>query len=156
MMELVTVVEYRHIMGCVFDDDGNMISLEEELAIFSDCIKKIQLRFPLFRMRLIICGLKMFGAGHIQSQIDAIIAADSKTNLIAGFDMVNEEDYNPKIDDFLEQIMEAKMKLGDRFDVYMHAGESYRRDNTELHDAILLGSKRIGHGFGLALRPDAI
>ena len=70
--------------------------------------------------------------------------------------MVNEEDYNPKIDDFLEQIMEAKIKMGDKFDVYMHAGESYRRDNTELHDAILLGTKRIGHGFGLALRPDAI
>ena len=62
MMELVTVVEYRHIMGCVFDDDGNILSLEEELAIFDDCIKKIQLRFPLFRMKLIICGLKIFGA----------------------------------------------------------------------------------------------
>ena len=70
--------------------------------------------------------------------------------------MVNEEDYNPGIDAFLDQIMEAKIKLGDRFDVYMHAGESYQRSNTELHDAILLGSKRIGHGFGLALRPDAI
>lgn len=106
---MVTVVEYRHIMGCVFDDDGNMISLEEELAIFKDCVKKIQLRFPLFRMKLIICGLKMFGAGHVQSQIDAVIAADRETNLVVGFDMVNEEDCNPKIDDFLEQIMTAKM-----------------------------------------------
>ena len=51
----------------------------------------------------------MFGAGHVQSQIDAVIAADRETNLVVGFDMVNEEDYNPKIDDFLEQIMTAKM-----------------------------------------------
>ena len=70
--------------------------------------------------------------------------------------MVNEEDYCPRIDSFLDQIMEAKMKLGDRFDVYLHAGESYQRSNTELHDAILLNTKRIGHGFGLALRPDLI
>lgn len=63
--------------------------------------------------------------------------------------MVNEEDYNPPIDDFLEQILEVKMKLGDRFQLYLHAGESYQRTNTELYDAILLGTKRIGHGFGL-------
>ena len=39
--ELVTVVEYKHIFGCVFDDDGNTIPLAEELAIFQDCIEKI-------------------------------------------------------------------------------------------------------------------
>ena len=38
MNELVTVVEYKHILGCVFDDEGNTISLEEELAIFDRCI----------------------------------------------------------------------------------------------------------------------
>lgn len=65
MNELVTVVEYRHIMGCVFDDDGKTISLDEELAIFDRCVNSIQTRYPLFRMRLIICGLKMFGKDHI-------------------------------------------------------------------------------------------
>lgn len=39
--ELVTVVEYRHIFGCVFDDDGKPISLEEELAIFEECQKTL-------------------------------------------------------------------------------------------------------------------
>ena len=100
--EMVTVVEYRHIFGCVFDDDGNPISLAEELAIFQDCLTKIQSIFPLFRMRLIVCGLKMFGRGHIQSQLDAIIEADKLTNLVSGFDMVNEEDFNPGIDSFLD------------------------------------------------------
>lgn len=50
--------------------------------------------------------------------------------------------------------MAVKMKLGDRFQVYFHAGESYSRQNTELYDAILLGTKRIGHGFGLSMHPD--
>ena len=156
MREMVTVVEYKHILGCLFDDDGNTIPLQEELAIFDQCVKSIQQRYPLFRMRLIVCGLKMFGKEHIQSQLDAIIAADSTTKLIAGFDMVNEEDYNPPIDEFLEQIMECKMKLGDRFQLFLHAGESYQRSNTELYDAILLGCKRIGHGFQLIMHPDLI
>ena len=68
-------------------------------------------------MRLIICGLKMFGNGHIQSQLDAILKASQLVapGLISGFDMVNEEDYNPGIDAFLEQIMAVKLQLGDQF-----------------------------------------
>jgi len=41
MKECVAVVEYRHIMGCLFDDDGRTLSLEEELAIFQDCLETI-------------------------------------------------------------------------------------------------------------------
>jgi len=70
--------------------------------------------------------------------------------------MVNEEDYNLPIDEFLEQMIAVKMQLGDRFQLYLHAGESYQRSNTEPYDSILLGTKRIGHGFGLILRPDLI
>ena len=70
--------------------------------------------------------------------------------------MVNEEDYNPPTDEFLELLYTAKMKLGDKFQIYMHAGESYLRSNTELFDAILLGTKRIGHGFNLAMHPNLV
>jgi adenosine deaminase CECR1 len=71
-------------------------------------------------------------------------------NLVCGFDLVNEEDYNYPIDYFLEQILITKQRMGDKFQVYFHAGESYSSANKELYDAVLLGSKRIGHGFALA------
>lgn len=32
--EMVTVVEFRHIFGWLVDDDGNYLSLEEEIAVF--------------------------------------------------------------------------------------------------------------------------
>ena len=85
-----------------------------------------------------------------------MIEADRHTKLVSGFDMVNEEDFNPGIDFFLEQIIEAKMKVGDRMQFYFHSGESYNRANTELFDAILLGTKRIGHGFNLSMHPDLV
>ena len=34
LREMCTIIEYKHIFGMVFDDQGNMISLEEELGIF--------------------------------------------------------------------------------------------------------------------------
>ena len=48
------------------------------------------------------------------------------------------------------------MKIGDRMQFYFHAGESYNRTNTELFDALLLGTKRIGHGFNLSMHPDLV
>ena len=41
--------------------------------------------------------------------------ADKITNVISGFDMVCEEDFNPKTDSFLETLYTAKLKYGDRF-----------------------------------------
>jgi adenosine deaminase CECR1 len=40
--------------------------------------------------------------------------------------------------------------------LYLHAGESTARSNNELYDAVLLGCKRIGHGFALAKSPNLI
>jgi len=49
------------------------------------------------------------------------------------------------------------MKVGkDRLGLYLHAGESAARDNNELYDAVVLGCKRIGHGFALIKSPSLI
>lgn len=32
--ELVTIIEYKHIFGCLFDDDHNPVPLAEEIEIF--------------------------------------------------------------------------------------------------------------------------
>ena len=48
------------------------------------------------------------------------------------------------------------MQMGGRLNFYFHAGESYSRNNSELYDAILLGTKRIGHGFNLIMHPELI
>jgi len=113
--ELVTVIEYRHIFGCLFDDDHKPIPLEEEIGYFKQCEHIIRQQFPLFRIKIIVCGLKIVGKTHIQAMLDAYLEADKLTNMISGFDMVNEEEYCDKTDTFLEQILEAKAKMGDRF-----------------------------------------
>lgn len=77
--------------------------------------------------------------------------------MVVGFDLVCEEDFTPSIDSFLDIIYEARMKseaAGREFPVILHCGESNDRNHKQLYDAILLDTKRIGHGFHLAYHPE--
>ena len=52
--------------------------------------------------------------------------------MVTGFDMVNEEDFTPKIETFLDQILEARAHAeneGFDFPVYLHCGETNSRFN---------------------------
>jgi hypothetical protein len=60
--------------------------------------------FPLFRIKIINCALKIIGVPHTIAMLKAI--SDNKDSpyyqMIAGFDAVNEEDYNIPLDGLLE------------------------------------------------------
>jgi adenosine deaminase CECR1 len=46
--------------------------------------------------------------------------------------------------------------MGKEFPLYLHCGETNDRNHDQLYDAILLDTKRIGHGFHLAYHPELI
>lgn len=48
ILEMVTVVEYRHIFGGLRDDTGRSLTIEEELAIFYRVQNTLQQVYPLF------------------------------------------------------------------------------------------------------------
>jgi adenosine deaminase CECR1 len=119
----------------------------------------MKVNYPNFECKLIICGLKIIGKDHIQKEIDYTMEAMDMPEykyLIAGYDMVNEEDTTPPIEEFAQLIMNAKEKRDGDFPCIFHAGESDFSSNTNLYDAMLIGSKRIGHGFNIALHPSLV
>ena len=70
--------------------------------------------------------------------------------------MVNEEEFTPEIAEFMPEILGAqtdKFSKTEGMDCFFHAGETHDAEVTNLHDAVLLNTKRIGHGFQLALFP---
>ncbi|KAI0658813.1 Metallo-dependent hydrolase [Cubamyces menziesii] len=80
-------------------------------------------------------------------------------HLIAGFDFVGHEDTLRPLIDYAEPLLRfvARQKeLGISIPFMFHAGETLG-DGTmadmNLYDAILLGTKRIGHGFSLIKHP---
>lgn len=79
--------------------------------------------------------------------------------LIAAFDLVGQEDIGVPLVEYLDDLLwfkERQKEVGVDVPYCFHAGETafdggYIDEN--LYDAILLGTKRIGHGFALAKHP---
>ncbi|KAH7337223.1 hypothetical protein B0J17DRAFT_666763 [Rhizoctonia solani] len=80
-------------------------------------------------------------------------------DLIAGFDLVAQEDTNKPLIYYIESLLwfqEETKKRGLDIPFIFHAGETLDDGgsaDSNLYDALLLGTKRIGHGFSLAKHP---
>mmetsp|Transcript_14107 Transcript_14107/g.13712 ORF Transcript_14107/g.13712 Transcript_14107/m.13712 type:complete len:170 (-) Transcript_14107:53-562(-) len=59
----------------------------------------------------------------------------------------------PSILEFLHEILDGKKRDKNNLPCFFHCGETHDKTNDNLYDAILLNSKRIGHGFQLFLKP---
>ena len=71
--------------------------------------------------------------------------------LKVGFDLVDNEDTNDDLWDFRDVLItmrqELEKKYGSEVSYVFHAGESNNPDCMNVMDALMLGTKRIGHGF---------
>lgn len=143
----IFVIELRHTPGSLYDDDNEPVSLHDEMVIFKEELERVREEFPHTELRLIFIGLKIVGKKHIEKMIQYYSECKEFSEFVAGFDMANEEDCSPPISEFLEEIFKGKQADGPaQMPCFMHCGESHRRDNWNVVDAILLKSKRIGHG----------
>jgi adenosine deaminase CECR1 len=79
--------------------------------------------------------------------IETILDGRTISGMIAGFDMVNHEDVTPPILTFVPEILEGKRNDPHAMPCFFHCGETHDRFNENLFDAVLLDSKRLGHGF---------
>jgi adenosine deaminase CECR1 len=73
-------------------------------------------------------------------------------NTMVGFDLVGDENVIRPLADYVPQLLEFNKRVEDEgldFPLILHAGETLSdggAPDNNLYDAILLGTKRIGHG----------
>ena len=81
------------------------------------------------------------------------------SELIAGFDLVGQEDLGRPLADLTPELFWFKKACAERgvdIPFFFHAGETLGDGNEvdeNLFDAVLLGTRRIGHGFSLYKHP---
>jgi len=107
--ELVCVIEYRHIFGMVFDDNGPLTA-DQEMEIFYRVESTLRIMYDKFRIRVIITSLKFKGGQHFIEMVDEATSLKKQEHrdMIAGFDLVCEEDACPTLDSMLPEIYQAK------------------------------------------------
>ena len=135
-------------------DESNM---EEYVAFWEQIKTNIQQTDPAFTFTIIHTNLRFRNHETIWKDIQRIYKNKRKyPQWLKGYDLVAEEDqghptlYHAKqflALDSLEKIYNIELPL------FLHDGESNWASVDNLYDAILLGTKRIGHGYNLFLFP---
>jgi adenosine deaminase CECR1 len=95
----------------------------------------------------------------IQDMDNCITTKITHPHLIAGYDLVGQEDLGRPLRDLLPELFWFRKQCADEgvnIPFFFHAGEclgSGSETDHNLYDAILLGTRRIGHGFSLYKHP---
>lgn len=111
-------------------------------------------------MRIIWAPVRLNTTRFIMESMDHCITTKlTHPHLIAGFDLVGQEDAGRPLRDMLPELFWFRKQCaeeGVEIPFFFHAGEclgSGSETDHNLYDAVLLGTRRIGHGFSLYKHP---
>ncbi|XP_055535540.1 adenosine deaminase 2-like [Wyeomyia smithii] len=149
----VCYLELRGVLPQLYDLDNRTYGPEEVVRIYYDLVEKFKSEHEDF------IGAKFIYAPHrlcddatFSQYMDIAERLHQKfPTFVAGFDLVGQEDLGRPHSDFNERLL----KMNPSIQFFFHAGETNWNGYTDenLIDAILLGTKRIGHGFAAIKHP---
>ena len=133
------------------------------LRVFDEEVKKFKATEAgknFWGCRYIWTSLRRWGKQQIVEHMKECIAMKLEfPDIIAGYDLVGQEDLGRPLSDLTPELFWFKkrcLESGVDLPFFFHAGECLGDgDDTDqnLFDAVLLGTRRIGHGFSLFKHP---
>ncbi len=131
--------------------------IDEFVSTIRKALQRVRKDYPDFTLKIIHANLRFRSNELISSDVRTTMEYRQRyPDLLVGYDLVAEEDAGHTtfyhLESFLK-IFQLNKDVSYPIDLYLHDGESNWVDNQNLYDAILLGSKRIGHGFNLFRYP---
>lgn len=137
--------------------EENVQYVETRSSGGQNIIEEIQRDHPEFKVKYIFYSHRSASRERIAQSLNRTLALRSADpDRFIGFDLVEEEDKEHTNLYFINELIEARHKAEDRgitLPLYLHSGESNWTENENVLDAILLDSKRIGHGITLFKHP---
>ncbi|KAH6842927.1 hypothetical protein B0I37DRAFT_314546 [Chaetomium sp. MPI-CAGE-AT-0009] len=141
-----------------FDNVGIMNLIIDEYEAF----QREHKRRVLKGLKVIYCTPRSFSEEQVGEALRQCFQfkMDNKfSKYIAGFDLVGEESKGKPLKDFAQQFLQFQAlckAAGVEIPLLLHCGETLdigTDTDGNLMDALLLGAKRIGHGFALPRHP---
>uniref|UniRef100_A0A336LUY4 Adenosine deaminase n=1 Tax=Culicoides sonorensis TaxID=179676 RepID=A0A336LUY4_CULSO len=153
----VTYLEFRGLLPELYDLDGNKYGPMQVTELYYEVLQKFKKDHPDFvGSKFIYAPLRFADATTFDKYLTTY--SELKANypdFIAGFDVVGQEDKGFPLKGFAETFL----KDGKDIPCVFHAGETNwngLETDENLIDAILLGTKRIGHGFAAVKHPKVL
>ncbi len=135
----------------------NVNNIEPFVNAMNNALDRVRISYPDFTIKVIHANLRFKPNEAIWVDMQKVHKNRQQyPKLLTGYDLVAEEDAGHPTLYHLESFLKLKelnTQSQHKLDSYLHNGESDWVDNTNLFDAVLLGSKRIGHGFNLFRYP---
>lgn len=136
------------------DESGKKLSSEEVVELLLKLVEDFKKDHPLFLgIKVIVAIPRNSDTSSMESKMKRFVTLQAKyPNFVVGFDLVGQEDVGKPLNSYVEKLKEISQH--GRF--FFHAGETnwFNTDaDVNLIDAILMNTKRIGHGYSLYKHP---
>ncbi|KAH8329616.1 hypothetical protein KR074_000871 [Drosophila pseudoananassae] len=150
----VQYLEFRTTLPTLYDLEGTQYTPLDTVRIYVETLEKFKEEHPDFiGSRMIYAPLRNTNSEGVLGYIETLKQIKAEyPSFVAGFDLVGQEELGRPLRDFVDELL----SIPEDIDFYFHAGETNWFGSSvdeNLIDAILLGTKRIGHGFGLVKHP---
>lgn len=150
----IMYLELRSVLPVLYDLDGNEYDTLDTAFSYKQVLDKFKNDYPdFYGAKLIYAPLRYVSVKTIEEYLKIAKKLQKKLpDFIAGFDLVGQEDLGVPIKEFLHVLSKSNKDIN----YFFHAGETnwYGTSSDEnIVDAIVLGTRRIGHAFALAKHP---
>ncbi|XP_015176244.1 PREDICTED: adenosine deaminase CECR1-like [Polistes dominula] len=150
----VMYIEFRTTLPNLYDLNGTVYSQLETVEVYKKITERFVSEHPDFiGAKLIYAPYRGINVTELDEYLKTLkTIKDNYPTFLAGFDLVGQEDKGTPLIVFANKLKDFDPSMN----YFFHAGETdwYGTSTDEnLIDAVLLGAKRIGHGYALTKHP---
>ncbi|XP_017003528.2 adenosine deaminase 2 [Drosophila takahashii] len=150
----VQYLELRSLLPPLYCIDGDVLTIRDTVAIYKSELERFKADHPDFiDSKLIYAPLRGVEPSVVEQYVKTAVELNKEfPTFMVGFDLVGQEELGRPLIDFVEPLL----KMPEHINFYFHAGETNwfgSAIDENLVDALLMGTKRIGHGFALTKHP---
>uniref|UniRef100_U5ESN9 Adenosine deaminase n=1 Tax=Corethrella appendiculata TaxID=1370023 RepID=U5ESN9_9DIPT len=152
----VTYLEFRGLFPTVYDFERTYGPVEIA-GMYVETLKSFMDSHPGFLgSKFVYAPIRFTDDATFDGYLKTVEELREKyPNFIAGFDLVGQEDLGRPLKDYASRLL----KMPEDLNFFFHAGETNWHGtptDENLIDAVLLGAKRIGHGFASIKHPKVL
>ncbi|EDW60449.2 adenosine deaminase 2-A [Drosophila virilis] len=147
-------VEVRTRLKRFYCLDGTKLPVQETVKVYQEHVQRFKEDYPDFiDARIIYSPQRRATVEEVGKFVNMCIELNKEfPKFVVGFDLIGQEDVGDPLLNFAGELQRLPAHIG----LYLHAGQTNwygTHVDENLIDAVLLGTKRIGHAYAITKHP---